>query len=105
MVVTTVVDREDTAAAIATRLVEERLAACVQVGAPVRSTYVWKGRLESAEEWVVSCKTQPGRLEALMARLRALHPYEVPEILAFPVAGGDPDYLAWVAESTSPRLS
>jgi periplasmic divalent cation tolerance protein len=78
-------------------LVSERLAACVQVGGPVASTYRWQGRMEQAEEWVCTAKTTRAAAAALVARLRALHSYEQPEILVLPVLDADPDYAAWVA--------
>jgi periplasmic divalent cation tolerance protein len=77
----------------------------VHVAPPVSSTYWWEGKVETAREWVVQCKTSPERLAALMTRLRALHPYQVPEVLATPVTAGDPDYLAWLRASTRPEES
>jgi periplasmic divalent cation tolerance protein len=102
VVVTTSVDSEATALSIAERLVEERLAACVHVTAPVTSLYRWEGRIERATEWVCHIKTARARLAPLVERLRALHPYQVPEILTLDVAGGDPAYLAWVAACVEP---
>ena len=87
---------------IATTVVEERLAACVQVTPDVHSTYRWKGRIEHTREWSLVFKTTTERVEALLSRLRSLHPYETPELLVTPLIGGDPDYLAWMAESTTP---
>ena len=101
VVVSTVVDDRELADRMARTLVEERLAACVQVTAPVSSTYRWKGTVESATEWGLHCKTAPGRAAALMSRIRSLHPYDLPEILSATVAG-DPDYVAWVTENTTP---
>jgi len=86
---------------LAETLVTERLAACVQVGGPVTSVYRWRGRVERAEEWVCRAKTTRAALAALERRVRALHPYEVPEILATPVTG-DAGYLAWVRAEVSP---
>lgn len=99
MLVTTSVDSEAAALSMADALVRERLAACVHVGPPGHSIYHWQGRLEHAREWVCQIKTAPVCVDALIARIRALHPYEVPEILAVEVALGDPAYLAWVAGS------
>lgn len=94
----------DAAAAgkLAARLVEARLAACVNVLAPCRSTYRWNGAIEQAEEVPVLAKTTTARYGALEAAIRELHPYELPEIVAVPVARGLPDYLAWVAAETKP---
>ncbi len=89
----------DTAARIARALVEERLAACVGALPGLVSTYRWQGRVEQAGEVQLLIKTSAGRLDALVARLAQLHPYELPEILAVE-AGGLPAYLAWVAEQT-----
>ncbi len=83
-------------------LVEERLAACVNVLPPMRSTYAWKGAVESADERQVVIKTTRDRVPQLEARLKALHPYEVPEFLVLTVTDGSRDYLSWLAESTHP---
>ncbi len=84
-------------------LVEERLIACGNIVPGVESIYEWKGKLETAAEAMVMCKTTVGSAPAAQARLRALHPYEVPEILQLPVSDGWPDYLAWVAAQTDRR--
>lgn len=80
----------------ATTLVTERLAACAQVQGPLQSTYAWKGGQEQGQEWYCHLKTTTGRLGALQQRIRELHPYEVPEIIAVPIVGGDEDYLRWI---------
>jgi periplasmic divalent cation tolerance protein len=82
-------------------LVEEHLAACVNVLPPMRSTYLWQGVLEQAEERQVVMKTRANRVAALERRLRELHPYEVPEFLVLPILEGSRDYLAWISENTS----
>ncbi len=76
--------------------VEQRLAACAQTSGPVESTYWWEGTVTVATEWVCTLKTVAQHLDALTATLRAAHSYDVPEILATAVDGGDNDYLAWV---------
>src|SRR5690606_32196815 len=81
---------------IAHMLVEEHLAACVNLGAPSLSMYMWEGKLEGAEEVPLQMKTTRGRLPALVERLRELHPYEVPEVIVLPVLGGSVDYMEWV---------
>ena len=86
-------------AALARTLIEERLAACVNVLPPMQSMYRWQGRIEQATEHQLVIKTTAERVEALKARLTELHPYDVPEILVLPAAGGSDAYLAWVAES------
>ena len=93
----------DEAERIAGDLVESRLAACVNVMAPIRSIYSWKGELCRSEEIPFFAKTDDDRFEALAARVRALHSYETPCIVALPVARGDADFLAWITESTHPE--
>ena len=78
-------------------LVEERLIACGNIIPGIESIYEWKGTLETSAEVMVVCKTTLSSAPDAMARLRALHPYEVPEILQIPVSAGWPDYLAWAA--------
>jgi periplasmic divalent cation tolerance protein len=94
-------DRER-AQTIARTLVDERLAACVNIVADVRSVYRWEGQIQEDDEVLCLVKTRPDLLNALCTRVRALHPYEVPEILAFEVADGSPTYLEWLAASTGP---
>jgi periplasmic divalent cation tolerance protein len=96
--VTTTVATQADAERIAAALVEERLAACVQVAGPIISAYRWQGAIERATEWYCHCKTTWARYPALEARLRELHPYETPEIIALPIVAGSPAYLAWIEE-------
>lgn len=98
VVVTTSVDSEAAARTIARAAVEERLAACAQVS-PVSSIYRWEGKVEEAREWLCQLKTTPEQIETLTARIRALHSYQVPEIITVPVLTGYPPYLQWVADS------
>lgn len=88
---------------IARALVDERLAACVSVLGAARSTYRWQGEVESAVELPLLIKTTAGRLDALTARLVALHPYQVPEVLVLAVGAGLPAYLDWVREQAAPQ--
>jgi periplasmic divalent cation tolerance protein len=83
---------------MAAALVEERLAACVQVAGPIESTYRWKGKVERATEWYCHCKTTRARYPALEARVRELHPYDIPEIIVVPIVAALPAYLAWIEE-------
>lgn len=92
------------AAAFAETLVGERLAACVTVQGAVESVYRWKGGLERDREQQVLIKTTADRLPALAARVREIHPYELPEFLVTPVIDGSDAYLAWVRESTARHL-
>jgi periplasmic divalent cation tolerance protein len=96
-VTTTVPTRAD-AERIAAALVEARLAACVQITGPIASVYRWQGAVEQATEWYCHCKTTRARYPALEARLRQLHPYEIPEIIAVPIVSALPAYLAWIEE-------
>jgi len=94
---------QEVAQRLAEAVVTERLAACAQVEGPLASVYRWQGHIERATEWRCLCKTTAARAPALIARLRALHPNAVPEIVATPIVDGDPDYLAWIEHSVSPE--
>lgn len=102
LVLTNVPDRA-AAEKLAEALVGEGLAACVNVLAPCRSVYRWKGALHNDEEVPVLAKTTSERYAALEAAIRSKHPYELPEIIAVPIERGLPAYLAWVVEETSPK--
>ncbi len=73
------------------------MAACVQVAGPIASTYRWQGAIETSQEWLCLAKTMKANYEALEAAIRELHPYEVPEILAFPIVAAHQAYLEWLA--------
>lgn len=81
-------------------LVEESLVACAQVGAAVTAMYLWEGKLDGGDEFPITLKTTADALPALRARLRELHPYQLPEFLVLPVVAGSGDYLDWVAQAT-----
>lgn len=91
------------AAKIGRALVEEELAACVNLVTGVRSIYRWKGKIEDGAEVLLVIKTRRAKIDALLARLKALHSYTVPELVAMDVVAGNPDYLAWVAECVPER--
>lgn len=91
---------EEIANAIALAVVEEKLAACVNILPRVQSIYRWQGSVESAAEIPLLIKATTRNYPALEARIKALHPYEVPEIIALPIARGLPAYLNWVAAET-----
>ena len=99
LVVTNMPSRES-AETLARSLVEQRLAACVNILPPCRSVYRWKGSIESADEVPVMIKTSEARDPALQAAIREQHPYELPEIVAVPLTHGLPEYLAWVFAET-----
>jgi periplasmic divalent cation tolerance protein len=98
-IVLTTLGKDHDARAIATVLVEERLAACVNIVTGVTSIYAWKGNISEDDEQQLVIKTSSSKVAALEARLRELHPYETPEFLVLHASGGSESYLAWVAES------
>ena len=97
-VITTTKKKTD-AGKIAKILIEEHLAACVQIIGPISSTYFWEGVIEKSEEWLCIIKTRENLYKDLESIIRKNHSYEVPEILAIPVIDGNEDYLSWM-EST-----
>jgi periplasmic divalent cation tolerance protein len=97
VIVLTTLGADADAAALARTLVDEHLAACVNVLPPMTSVYRWKGAVEQDREQQLVIKTAPARLAALEARLRELHPYELPEFLVLP-ASGSRAYLDWIAD-------
>jgi len=101
-VVTTVVDARSAAEGLAAAAVNNRLAACAQLGGQVDSTYWWQQNLETESEWSVQFKTALDRAGALVEQIRSTHPYDVPEILVTRVGSGNSDYTAWVHEQTRP---
>ncbi len=90
---------EADAGRIARALVEDRLAACVNVIPHIASTYRWKDHVETAAEWLLVIKSSRALFAALRSAVERLHPYEVPELLALPVLDGSAPYLAWLDES------
>ncbi|GGP86710.1 divalent cation tolerance protein [Saccharothrix coeruleofusca] len=100
MVVITTTDSEESAGRLAAAVVEARLAACVQVGGPVRSVYRWEGEVRDEREWQLWAKTTRDRLAGLTDFIQTNHPYDTPEVVALPVLGGSPAYLGWVTEAT-----
>ena|ERR1700685_2891013 len=84
-------------------VVEQRMAACANiVTTPVQSIYRWKGRVESAKEFLLIIKTTQARFAKLKAAVKRLHSYDVPEIIALPIAAGANDYLNWISISVTP---
>lgn len=101
LIVLTTLGADTDAEMLARTLVDERLAACVNVLPEMTSVYRWEGAVDVARERQLLIKTAAGRLEALRARLLHLHPYDVPEFLVLAVAGGSEPYLRWLRESTA----
>ena len=91
---------ESTAERIARALVTARLAACVNRVAGIRSTYRWQDGIQDEAEVLLAIKTTQARYEELEVRLQALHPYEVPEIIALPIVAGSASYLSWITSET-----
>lgn len=89
-----------TAARLSQAVLQARAAACVNRLAPVESEYWWQGKLEQAQEWPLLIKTTRARYAALEAVIRQHHPYDVPEIIAWPLAAGYAPYLAWIQAET-----
>lgn len=99
LVLTTLPAAHD-APALARALVEDRLAACVNILPEMRSVYRWQGAIEEETERQIFIKTSRRRVPALWERLRALHPYDVPEFIVLPIIEGHEAYLRWIGEST-----
>ncbi len=97
--VLTTAGSEQEAERISAALLDQRLAACVQVIGPIVSRYRWQGKLERAEEWQCLAKTEAALYEQVEAAIRAVHSYEEPEILAVPVLAGSRGYLEWISAS------
>jgi periplasmic divalent cation tolerance protein len=89
----------DEASRIARALVEERLAACVNIVPGMRSVYRWRGAVEEADEILLVAKTTRASFWRLRDRVLALHSYEVPEVIAVPIERGNTEYLSWITES------
>ena len=91
---------EEEATKIAHALVDERLAACVNIVSPIRSIYRWEGKVRDESEWLLIIKTQRTRFEDLEKKVRSLHSYRVPEIVSLPIIEGHKPYLNWLEEMT-----
>jgi periplasmic divalent cation tolerance protein len=97
--VLTTAGSEEEAERICDALIEERLAACVQVAGPISSTYRWRGEIEREREWQCLAKTEARLFGEVEATIRRVHSYEEPEILAIPVLEGSAGYLGWISEN------
>jgi periplasmic divalent cation tolerance protein len=103
VVVLTTMPADQRAEELARTLVDERLAACVNVLPPMLSVYRWQGRVDHGAERQLVVKTTQARLAALERRLSQIHPYELPEFLVLPIGDGSEAYLAWVIAQTEPE--
>jgi periplasmic divalent cation tolerance protein len=86
---------------LAQALVEEKLAACFQILGPMQSTFYWQGKVETAAEYLCLIKTTSDAFDRLKDRVKALHPYDVPELIAVPITAGSEEYVAWLKSSVS----
>jgi periplasmic divalent cation tolerance protein len=94
---------EEQAGLIANALVSGRLAACVNIVSPIRSIYRWKGAIQNETEQMMVIKTRANLVSKIEARVKELHSYEVPEIIAIPIVAGEKSYLDWLLDSTTAK--
>jgi periplasmic divalent cation tolerance protein len=92
---------QESAEQIANNLIENRLAACVNISSPIKSVYRWQGEIETAEEVMLLIKTGASSYDRLEQAILSLHPYELPEVVAVPVDKGQQNYLGWITQCTS----
>src|SRR5256885_1472360 len=96
----TTIDSVDAAEQLARGVVEAHVGACAQVVGPIRSAYRWEGAVQVDQEWQIWVKTTTDRMHRLIEHLQHHHSYDVPEIVATPIIGGNAEYLRWVSEET-----
>lgn len=102
--VMTTTETKEQAQAIARYLVEEKLAACVQITDAIESTYFWKGKIEVSREYQCSIKTREDLFPQVEAAIKKLHSYETPEIIAVPIVKTSDEYLTWLSESLAKKI-
>ena len=95
----TTTETKEEAEKIAQYLVEQKLAACVQITGPIASTYRWKGKVENAQEWLCLIKTREDFYDKVEKAIKKLHSYETPEIIAVQIVKGSKEYLNWIEET------
>ena len=98
--ISTTTETKGQAQKIAQHLVDQKLAACVQISGPIESTYRWKGKVETAGEWLCLIKTRESLFSSVEAAIKKLHPYETPEIIAVPIIKGSAEYLKWLDDES-----
>ena len=99
--ISTTTETRQYAEAIASALVEQKLAGCAQIIGPIVSTYRWNSDVECEEEWLCSIKTSKELLTDVEKTIKLIHSYDMPEIIAVPIVGGSSDYLTWLGEQCS----
>ncbi|HJX83037.1 MAG TPA: divalent-cation tolerance protein CutA [Candidatus Angelobacter sp.] len=100
-IILTTAGSQEEARKIAHALVERKLAACVNIVPQVESVYRWQGKVENAAEWLLIIKTSAAAFERVRDVVRELHSYELPECIMLEIAGGSPEYLAWIGENVT----
>ncbi len=101
IVILSTCDSEDQATRIARHLVEQRLAACVNIVPGIRSIYAWQGKIEDSAEWMLVIKSRRELFDAVRQEIQKLHTYDVPEVIAIPIVDGAENYLTWMAQQTT----
>ena len=102
--ISTTTETKEQAQKIARYLVEQKLAACVQITSPIESIYRWKGKVETTSEWLCLIKTCQSLFDKVEAVIKKLHPYETPEIIAVPIVKGSKEYLAWLNNEAGNKI-
>lgn len=102
--ISTTTETKQQAQKIAKYLVEQKLAACVQISGPIESTYRWKKKVETTNEYLCLIKTRTTLFKKVEAVIKKLHPYETPEIIAVPIVKGSREYLQWLVHETETKL-
>lgn len=101
--VLTTVDSKERAEEITKRLLEERLAACIQIIGPIVSFYWWRQKIETSQEWICLIKTESAKYKDIEKMIKELHNYETPEIIAIPITTGYSRYLEWISSEVAER--
>lgn len=100
--ISTTTETKEQAQKIARYLVEQKLAACVQISGPIESIYHWKEKMETSREWLLLIKTREDLFKKVKSSIKKLHSYETPEIIAVPIIKGSKEYLNWLDDELSP---